>query len=226
MDMPIYAQNAINNQGQNGFNKGFGMATGAGGIAAGLYGLMNNNNPADASMQYLDQAQNSIAPYYQPYINAGNEATSRLQGQYGDILNNPGGKLNEIGSNYQQSPGFKFALQQALQGAGHAAAAGGMAGSPQHEQQNMQLATDIGNQDYYHWLGGATGLYNEGLHGEQTMSGQGYNASNSVAEQIAQILAQKGNLAYAGQLNQNQNENSAFNNIFGGVETLAAAAFS
>jgi hypothetical protein len=210
--------------GNNGFNaKNFGMASGAGGIGAGLYGLFNNNNnPADAAMPYLDQAQNSISPYYQPYINAGNEATSRLQDQYGDILNNPGGKLNEIGAGYQQSPGFKFALQQALQGAGHAAAAGGMAGSPMHEQQNMQLATDIGNQDYYHWLGGATGLYGEGLHGEQAMSGQGFTASNNVAEQIAQILAQKGNLAYAGQQGQNQAENSAFGNIFGGAATLAA----
>ena len=34
-----------------------------------------------------------------------------------------------------------------------------MAGSPQHEQENMQLATNLGNQEYNGWLTKALGLY-------------------------------------------------------------------
>src|SRR4029077_19140922 len=109
------------------------------------------SNPANAGMPYLNQIPGMTSPYFQPYINAGQEAIPNLQGQYNELLQGPGNKLNQIGQDYQQSPGLQFAIQQALQGAGHAAAAGGMAGSPQHEQQNMQLASHLADQDYYNW---------------------------------------------------------------------------
>jgi len=107
--------------------------------------------------------------------------------------------LSKSGNSFHESPGFKFALQQALQGAGHAAAAGGMAGSPQHEQQNMGLATDLANQDYYNYMQGATGLYGQGLSGMQGLSQQGQQAGQSLADQIAQSLGQKAQYDYEGQ---------------------------
>jgi hypothetical protein len=91
-----------------------------------------------------------------------------------------------------------------MQRSGHAAAAGGMAGSPQHEQQNMQLSSDIASQDYNNWMGNALGLYNQGLSGQQGMAGMGQNAGNNMANMIAQMLAQQGNSAFAGQNQQNQ----------------------
>lgn len=170
-------------------------------------------NPANAAMPFYNQIPGQVKGYYDPYINAGQNALPGLQNQYNDLLNNPGGKLNDIGQNYQQSPGFKFAMEQALQGAGHAAAAGGMAGSPQHSQQAMQLANNIANQDYYNWLGQATGMYNQGLSGQQNMSNQGLAAGGSMADQIAQMLAQQGNLAYQGQQQQNQNKSDLWGNL-------------
>jgi hypothetical protein len=198
----------------------FGTVAGLGGIASGLFG--GNNNPADAGMDYLKQIPGTISPYYQPYMNAGNEALPRLQNQYSNLLNDPGGMLNKIGAGYQQSPGFKFALQQALQGAQHQAAAGGMAGSPQAQQQGMELATQIGNQDYYNWLGKAEGLYGAGLQGMGGISNMGFNASQSLAEQIAQALAAQSQLGYAGKAAENQAQGSSFGNILGGAATLAA----
>ena len=105
----------------------------------------------------------------QPYIDQGQAQYGNLNSQYGQLMNDPGGRMNQIGQSYHQSPGFQFALQQALQGAGHAAAAGGMAGSPHHEQQNMGLATNLANQDYNQWLQQALGLYGRGMSGSQSL---------------------------------------------------------
>jgi|ERR1044071_7717990 hypothetical protein len=209
--------------GQYGNAKNFGTAAGLGGIGAGLFSMMNQgNNPADEAMPYLNQIPGQISPYYQPYVQAGQGALGAVQPEYQSLMSNPGGKLNQIGQNFQQSPGFKFALQQALQGAGHAAAAGGMAGSPEHEFQNMQIGTNLGNQEYYNWLNPATQLYGTGLTGTQDIFHQGQQASGSMADQIAQMLAAQAGLTYKGQAAQNQAQSSALGNVFGGAATLAA----
>lgn len=182
----------------------------------------SGSNPANAAMPYLNKIPGAVTPYYQPYVNAGNQALPQLENQYSDLINNPGAKVNQIGSNFQQSPGFQFALQQALQGAGHAAAAGGMAGSPEHEQQNMGIATQLGNQDYYNWLGNAENMYGTGLSGEGNLANMGYNASKSLSDQIAQALAAKAQLGYAGKAAQNQQEGSLINDAFGGAGFLKA----
>lgn len=200
-----------------------GIGFGATGLGAGLAGLFGGNkNPASAGMGYLDQIPGSISPYYQPYIEAGKQAIPKLQGQYDELLNNPGQKLNQMGGSFQYSPGYQFALQQALGGAGHAAAAGGYAGTPMHEQQNMQIASQLGNQDYYNWLGHAQQLYGAGLSGEQGFATQGLNASTSMSDQIAQALAAQSNLAYEGQAAKNAGTSSGWGNLIGGAATLAA----
>lgn len=179
-------------------------------------------NPADAAMPYLNQIPGQTQQYQQPWFQAGKDAIPGLQDQYKQLLSDPGGKMNQIGQSFQQSPGFKFAMDQALQGGNHAAAAGGMAGSPQHEQQNMQLATNLGNQEYNNWMQNALGMYGQGLQGQQGMSQQGQQAGQSMADMIAQTLAQQGNLAFQGQSQKNQNKNDMWGNIFKGAGSLAA----
>ena len=202
----------------------YGRAVGAAGIGTGLYNMFfgGNDNPSDDAMKYLDKIPGQVKPYYEPYIEAGRRSMPISEGEYGSLINNPGGKLNQIGANFQESPGFKFALQQALQGANHAAAAGGMAGSPEHEYENMQLATNLGNQDYYNWLKPATELYGAGLTGEEGIGERGFNASKGFSDQIAQLLAQKANLSYAGQQSENQSRGADISNIIGGAGMLAA----
>lgn len=191
---------------------------GIAGIGSGLFGLFGKqNNPADEANRYISQIPDKTKQYYDPYFQAGVGQLPQLQDQYKNLLNDPGGKLNQIGQSFQQSPGFKFALEQALQGAGHAAAAGGMAGTPQHEQQAMQLATDLANQDYYNYLQGATGLYGQGLQGSQGLAQMGQQAGQSYADQIAQTLAQQGRYGYEGAAQRNQNRGNAFGQILGGI---------
>lgn len=180
-------------------------------------------NPANSAMPYLNQIPGQTNQYQQPFFEAGKNVLPQLQGQFGELLNNPGGKMNQIGTSFHESPGFKFALQQALQGGNHAAAAGGMAGSPEHEQHNMQLASDIGNQEYNNWLQRALGLYGEGLQGEQGMTSMGQQSGQNIADMIAQTLAQQGNLAFQGQRQQNQNKNDLWGNIFKGAGAALGA---
>lgn len=182
-----------------------------------LFGGGHSSNPANAAMPYLNQIPGATMGFMSPFFNAGVGALPGLQEQYGGLLNNPGGKLNDIGKNYQQSPGFKFALNQALQGSGNAAAAGGMAGSPQHEQQNMGIATGMANQDYNNWLGQATGLYNSGLQGQQNLAGMGQQSGQQMADMIAQLLASQAGYGYAGQAAKNQQRSGLFGNLFGAL---------
>ena len=184
--------------------------------------MFGGKNPADAAMPYLNQIPGQTQQYQQPYFDAGKSQIPGLQDQYGQLMNDPGGRMNKIGESFKESPGFKFAMQQALQGGNHAAAAGGMAGSPQHEQQNMQLATDLGNQEYNNWMKNALGEYNQGLQGSQGTANQGQQAGQSMADMIAQTLAQQGNLAFNGQQQQNQNKSDMWGNIFKGAGSMAA----
>lgn len=172
------------------------------GIAAGF--LDKWKNPSKEAGKYFDQIPDELRKYFDPYIQAGNRALPGLEREHGRLITDPGKRMNEIGADYQQSPGFQFALQKALQGAGHAAAAGGMAGSPQHEEQNMGIATGLANQDYNQWLQQALGLYGRGLSGEENIYGIGARAGMGMGENMASYLANRAKLEYEGQNAENQ----------------------
>lgn len=183
--------------------------------------LLGGKNPADAAMPYIDQIPGRVSPYINPFFDAGKGALGPLQEQYAKLLKDPGALMNQMGQSYQQSPGFKSAMEQAMQAGGHAAAAGGMAGTPQHQFQDMKMATDLSNQDYGNYMKNVLGLYGQGLSGEQGMAGMGQQAGQSMADIISQALAQQGNLAFAGQSQKNQNQNNWWNNIFKGAGAMA-----
>lgn len=185
-----------------------------------LFGGGKHSNPADAAMPYLNQIPGQTSQYMQPYFQAGQQAIAPLQQQYGNLLNDPGGRMNQIGGSFQQSPGFKFAMEQALASVNHQNAMGGMAGTPAHEFQQMQTATGLANQDYNNWLQHAMGLYNTGLSGEQGLAGMGQQSGQGMADMIAQTLAQQGNMAFRGQ----QEKNSQNNSLLGGLGRIGGAA--
>lgn len=178
------------------------------------------SNPADAAMPYLNQIPGQTNQYMQPYFQAGTNALNPLQEQYSSLLGDPGGFMNKIGESYQQSPGFKAAMEQALAAGNHAAAAGGMAGTPQSQFQQMKMATDLTNQDYGDWMSKALGLYGQGLTGTQGLAGMGQQAGTSMADMIAQTLAQQGNMAFRGE----QEKNSMNNSMLSGLGRLGGAA--
>lgn len=161
------------------------------------------NSPSSSANNYLKKIPNTVKPYYDPYIEAGNRQLPMLEDEYASLIGGPGDKLNEIGGGYQQSPGFDFALKQALGASGNAAAAGGMAGSPQHEYQNMDIATGMANQDYDQWMKQALGLYDTGLSGSQGLYNTGVNSADTLARILAGNLETQAGNAYAGTANRN-----------------------
>lgn len=174
------------------------------GLFDAVSGLFGMDNPADSAMPYYNQINDVLKKYYSPYMEAGQRALNPLEREYGKLTSDPSGRLNAIGAGYQQSPGFKFALQQALQGANSASAAGGMLGSPQSQQQNMGIATNLANQDYNQWLDHALGLYGAGLSGEHNIYNTGAEAGMNLGGNLANSLASQGSLAFQGAANRNQ----------------------
>jgi hypothetical protein len=181
------------------------------------------SDPSKKAMPYLQQVPGTVTPYYQPYINAGGSALNTLQGQYNNLINNPGGELNQIGSSYQQSPGYQFSLQQALYGANNASAAGGMAGSPQGIQNDETLATNLANQDYYNYLNHALGLYGMGIQGEQGLNQMGYGASDALAKELSRNLYSEAGLEYGGQASKNASKQGLFGGLAGDATGLGMA---
>lgn len=186
-------------------------------------------NPDDQASQDLSQIPSQIQPVYQPYMTAGNQSLTalsnqiasllgggqQLQGAYGSMISNPGGYVNSIGQNYQQSPGYQYQVDQGEQAVGNAAASGGYVGSPQEQQYMANTTEGIANQDFNNYLdhtmkilqmgiNGGQSMYNTGFGGLQDVSHLGYSAANEYAQAIAQSLMQQANLSFASTVNQNQ----------------------
>lgn len=195
---------------QPSFGSGIGDLLSAFGMSKSHY-----TNPSDSAMPYLNQIGSTIGQYFNPYINAGHNAMGSLMDQYGRLTNNPGGVVNDIGKNFQQSPGYQFQVNQALGSANRAAAAGGMAGSPMEQQNIAGTVNNLANQDYYNWLGNAENMYGQGLQGLQGINQMGYGASGDMATDLANQLMSQANMAYAGQANQNQHDAGQSGGIWG-----------
>lgn len=195
------------------------------GIASGVGGLFNwlgASNPSDAANPYLSQMQGVAEQYLSPYVNQGNRAGGVLQGQYGQLLNDPTGKLAGWGSQYQQSPGYQWQLDQALGGANRAAAAGGMLGTPMHQQESAQMAQGLANQDYWNWMKNVQGLYGQGLQGEQGMYNTGAQSAQSISDAIQAALASQAQNAYTGAVNENQQQGGGIGSFLGGLGSIAS----
>lgn len=161
----------------------------------GMFDFMSGSSSAN---NYLKKIPGVVKPYYDPYIESGNQAIPILEEQYGKLVSNPGDIYSSLGSGFQTSPGYNFALEQALNASNNAAAAGGMAGSPMHEQQNMTVATGLADQDYYNYMNDVLGLYNTGLSGEQKLYNTGYQASDTLAKILSGNLQSQATAAAMG----------------------------
>jgi hypothetical protein len=227
--------------------RNFGLASGIGQIGAGLAGMFfGGDDPYDKAKQQYGKIPGATAPYYNPYINAGRGALGGLQDQYGklmgnypglqgqydQLMNDPNAILNKIGSGYHESPGFKWQLGQGMNAANNAAAAGGMAGTPQHQQQAATMAEGLANQDYWNFLSRGLGAYgmglqgnqnffNQGLEGQQGLNKMGFDAGDQMARIMADMYGQQGQLGFAGQAAQNQQQGANWGNIFGGLGAIA-----
>lgn len=193
----------------------FGQMAGAG--LGNLLAGSRGPNPFNKANQYLQQIPGQIGQQYDPYIQSGQNFIPGLTGQYNQLMEHPGQRLNEIGGDFQQSPGYQFALQQALNSADFNAAGRGLGGSPEHEQRRMQTATGLANQDYYNYLNQATGLYGQGLQGAGHMYDSSLHGTDELAQSIMDTLLGQAGTAYGGAINKNQNLGGSLGAIGGAL---------
>ena len=123
--------------------------------------------------------------------------------------------LNKFGQGYQQSPGYQFQVNQATGAANNAASAGGMLGSPQHQQNTASMVNNLANQDFNKYLGGVLSMYGRGLSGEQNIYNTGAGVSSQLGEDLGNSLMSQGNMAYSNAMNKNQSAQQMMGMLMG-----------
>lgn len=195
----------------------------AGGVAGGVLGGLSGGG-GDAqkkaqkrAMGYLDQIPDTIKPYYDPYINAGKSALPGYQDMMHQLMTNPNEFLSKMGASYQESPGYQWNKKEAEGGIGNAAAAGGMAGSPQHEQQNAEMVSGLASKDYNDYMNRIMQSLGIGASGTQGLINTGASMSGDLATNLANVLNSKSNLAYGGGINQAQAKGGQMGSMMGSM---------
>ncbi len=207
------------------FMKMIGMGSGIGQAAGGAWNIFGNKgiNPADAANQSLNKIPGQSLEQYNPYMQAGKSALDDLQNRYKDLFS--GNVQNTLGENYKESPGYQWKLKQALAASNNAQAAGGMLGTPQHEQLNMQTAEGIAGQDYNDYIKNQMGLYGLGLGGEEGINNQGFDATKQYTDTLNNMASQQAGYNYAGQAGKNASKGQGMSDIFSGISSFLPFLF-
>jgi hypothetical protein len=162
-------------------------AVGAATVAAGLYESNQQKGAAKAAGNASERAAQAAidqtnANYdrtktdLNPYITEGTQALGRI-----DAANN--GDY----SGFENSPGYKFALDQGVQASDRSAAAKGSLYSGGHSADLDALGQGLASQNYNTWFGQQTGL-----------AGMGQSAATSLGSIGTGSAAQAGNFGLAG----------------------------
>lgn len=208
---------------QQRFMQMLGMGGGLGTAGMGLYGMFNQGkNPATQANNTLNQIPGQMKPYYQPYMDAGKGALGDLQNQYKDLLS--GNTQNQLGANFKEGPGYQYALKNAMNAQGNAAARGGMLGTPLDAQENARVAEGLAGGEYDKYMQNQMGLYGQGLQGDQQLNQQGFEANKDYANMLGTNLSQQGAYNFMGQQGQNQAKQQGMGNIFSGLGMAAGSA--
>lgn len=195
-----------------------GTIPGMGAIAGGFLSV----NPAEEAMKYASTLGEAVAPYFDPYIEAGLGALDILYDEYGNLITDPNQIYNKLAAGFEASPGYEYNYNQAMNASNSAAAAGGMLGSPAHTQQSQEMATQLANQDYYNYLDRMMSLYSTGLGGMGEINQMGYGASNQMAAYMAQQIMAEAYLAAMAAKFQNAQTGS----MLGGIADVGMALMS
>lgn len=182
-----------------------------GGAIGGLTGGFGKD-PAKEANKYLKQIPGVGKQYYNPFIERGARAGNLLEGEYGKLLN-PTSFIDEIMKHYKTSAGAEYNRDKLGKGIGATAAAGGFAGTPEHQQEYGEMADKIMSQDMQEYLQNALGVYNRGLGGEEGFNTQGFDASKDLVDLIGGTLSSQAGAAYKSADQSNEDRQALMNAI-------------
>lgn len=166
---------------------------------------IGQRDPAKDANRYLDKIPGIGHNAYDPFINQGREAGGILKDQYGRMLD-PSSFMDSIMKNYSTSAGANYKRDQLGKGIGATAAAGGIAGTPEHQREYGEMADNIMSDDMQQYLQNALGVYNRGLGGEENFYDKGFQSSGSLADMLAGAMGSKSGLAYQSGTQKNMNQ--------------------
>ena len=198
------------------------LASLAGPLIGGIAGELFRDDPGQAASPYLEQARQEVKDYSQPYIDQGMTAQSYLNEVFKKLLENPDLIMQLLSGGYQESPGYQFSKNQGLQAIGAANAAGGMLGTPAHEQQAADVATGFASRDFGDYMNRMLGLFGTGVQGTENVANRGFTASQTAADNLASLSGAQGSYA-ARDAGAN---NAAMSNIFGSASSLLPFMFN
>ena len=193
-----------------------------------IFGGGKQNNPMDAANKYLNQIPGVAHQGYDPYVNAGLDASGRTKSAYESMMDDPTAFINKLMNGYKESEGYQFQKDELTKDLGNTAAAGGIAGTPYDQMNQGQGIQKLLSADMQQFLQNVLGRYDKGLEGEQGISDRGYDASGKLTDTLGNALNQQGGLAFQDVQQKNKNRNdlwSMFGKALGGGAGFALGGF-
>jgi hypothetical protein len=186
------------------------FGSGLGGLLGGMFG--NSGKPYDKAMEEYQKYMQMVQGVQQPYFDAGKEGLGNYQ-EWLKGQKDPGGFINNLMGQYQQSP-YNSYLQGQAQNAGiNAGSANGTMGSSALMQQMQQNAGNISQQGMDSWLQNALGINSQYGQGQQNLMQGGQGAANSLMNMYSNMGNKMGDAAYGKEAGK-QND---WWNMLGGV---------
>lgn len=184
--------------------------------------MFSREDPSKQANKYMDQIPGVGRKYYDPFINEGKQAGDVLKGEYGKQLD-PTTFMDQIMQHYQTSKGAQYEQDKLGRGIGSTAAAGGIAGTPEHQREYGEMASDINSKDMQQYLMNALGIYGGGISGEKDFYDKGFDASKDMTDLVGGTLASKGTMAFQGATQTNMDRQAFMNAL---MKALASGAGS
>jgi hypothetical protein len=184
----------------------------------------DSNSPMNSANQYLNQIPGVAHEGYDPYVNAGRDASGKTKTAYEGLMDDPTGFINKLMEGYKPSEGYQFQKEQLTKELGNSAAAGGIAGTPQDQMNQGEGIQKLLSGDMQQFLQNVLGRYDTGLKGEEGIATRGYDASGKLTDALGGALNQQGGLAFQNQQQKNQNKNDLWS-MFGKALGAGAGSF-
>jgi hypothetical protein len=189
-------------------------------VAQGIIGGQAAVTSGNQQQGGIQNAENTVqgmynqdSPYYQPFIQNGtaaaNQATQMAQNGFTQ-------------TQFQQSPGYAFNMQQGLQAINNAQSVrgGALSGGAQRAMSNY------GQQNASNEFQNAYGRYANNINQLNSIGNQGLQATNSLASLGSNYAAQMGNLQTGmgnSQASETLGKAAAFESVFGSSGSGAQA---
>lgn len=174
----------------------------------------DSKSPMDAANQYLNQIPGVGHQGYDPYVNAGLDASGKTKSKYEELMEDPTAFINKLMEGYKPSEGYQFQKDQLTKELSNTAAAGGVAGTPQDQLNQGEAIQKLLSGDMQQFLKNVLGVFNTGLEGEEGIAGRGFDASKQLTDLLGGALNQQGGLAFNDAQQKNKNKNDLWS-MFG-----------